>query len=629
VRGGAGPNGGGRSSLQLRTCAGACSKMEGLSNDNGADSNCFPAPLSNGTGKFSVDRIAEPSRETVEPAGSSRPRIGWPAVRAFADVLPAWLVLALATTVPYLIADLRTPQGTVFTGVLTAQDDTFSYLAWMKQAARGHVLMRDLFTSEPQTARFFLPLWVVLGWTSRQTGLSLAVVFHIARLLAAFLILLAAWSVGRCVMKSRTRLRFLVWMVGFSAGLGWVVFAAGDLYNVLAGKAGVHGYKMGTTPVDINMPEATVFRSAFCQVHMTLGAALICGTLVLVISAILKLNQRYALYAGLLASLLAVVHPYEVVVTGTVATGLFAAALMATPAGAAPLASRSAPRVAVVRLGLVFLLANLPGLSYLLYLRRVDSVLQEWLSTMSTLSPNPVQYLLGFGILIALAIGGAALLWQGRGLAGKLLLIWAVIQGLLLYAPFSFQRRLVEGLQVPLCVAAASAVFWLLRKVHVRPPRFLSRRVMLAGVILATSMTSIGFIIGAAAGLGEPDPRRYLDRDLVDSLKWLGANADPDSVLLSSYMTGNVTPALSGLGVFLGHYDQTLHSRQKGEEVAAFYSGRLIGEHARALFANNHLSFCLYGPFERELNPNFSAPAFLEIIYRSPHVDIYKVKAER
>jgi hypothetical protein len=604
--------------------------MEGLSNDKGAaDSSCFPGSLSNGAENFSADGIAEPSREPVESAGSSRLRIRWHAVRALADVLPAWLVLALATTIPYLIADLRTPKGTVFTGVLTAQDDTFSYLAWMKQAARGHVLMRDLFTSEPQTARFFLPLWVVLGWTSRLTGLPVAVVFHIARLFAAFLILLAARSVGRCVMKSQTRLRFLVWMVGFSAGLGWVVFAAGDLYTVLSGKAGVHGYKMGTTPVDINMPEATVFRSAFCQVHMTLGAALICGTLVLVISAILKLNQKYALYAGLLASLLAVVHPYEVVVTGAVATGLFAAALMAPPGAASSLTSRSARRAAIVRLGLVFLLANLPGLSYLLYLRRVDTVLQEWLSTMSTLSPNPVQYLLGFGILIALAIGGAALLWQGRGLAGKLLLIWAVIQSLLLYAPFSFQRRLVEGLQVPLCVVAAAAVFWLLRKVHVRTPRFLSRRVLLAGVILVSSMTSIGFIAGAAAGFGEPDPRRYLDRDLADSLKWLGGNADPDSVLLSSYMTGNVTPALSGLGVFLGHYDQTLHSGQKGEEVATFYSGRLAGQQAFALFAENHLSYCMYGPFERELNPNFSAPAFLEIIYRSPHVDIYKVKAER
>ncbi|HUK90936.1 MAG TPA: hypothetical protein VLZ81_11090, partial [Blastocatellia bacterium] len=210
-----------------------------------------------------------------------------------ADVIPVWLLLSFVTTAPYVIAALRTPQNTVFTGVLTAQDDTFSYLAWIKQAAGGRILMRDMFTSEPQQSRFFLPLWVVLGWTSRLTGLSVAVVFHIARLLAALLVLIAARSVGQCVMKSRTRLRFLVWTVGFSAGLGWAVFAVGDLQSILSGKSGVHGYKMGTMPVDINMPEATVFRSAYSQVHMCLGAAMICGALVLLIRGITDRNRVY------------------------------------------------------------------------------------------------------------------------------------------------------------------------------------------------------------------------------------------------------------------------------------------------------------------------------------------------
>ncbi|HEY6332809.1 MAG TPA: hypothetical protein VI756_26025, partial [Blastocatellia bacterium] len=473
---------------------------------------------------------------------------------------------------------------------------------------------------EPQGHGFFLPLWMMLGWASRLTGLSVVVVFHIARVLSALLVLMAAWLVGRVLMKSRARLSFLLWTVGFSGGLGWLVFAVGDLSSILSGKSAIHGYQMGTMPVDINMPEATVFRSAYCQVHMNLGAALICASIVLLIKAIAESNERYAVGAGLLATVLALVHPYQVVVTGSVAVVIWATVAVAA------LFPRQRNGVAnMLRLGAAFLLASLPGLIYLIYVRNTDNVVQEWLRTMSTLSPNPIQYLLGFGVSAFLGIAGMILLWRGKKLPGRLLLVWMVIQTLLLYAPVNFQRRLVEGLQVPLSVAFSIAIFWLLRKIHVRPRRLISRRVLLSGVVIFASLTSVGFIAGAAAGLGEPDARRYLDSNLASALKWVGANAEPDSVLLSSYMTGNVAPAISGLGVYLGHYDQTLRSREKGQEIAEFYSGAMPASYAADFVAQNHLSYCVYGPFERQLFPSFRAPEYFQLIYRSPSVDIYKI----
>src|SRR5512132_2179089 len=90
--------------------------------------------------------------------------------RALRDVWLVWLILAVLTTLPYIVALLRTPNGSVFSGVLTAYDDTFTYFAWMRQSADGHLLMCDLFTSEPQTCEFFLPLWTLLGLTARWTG---------------------------------------------------------------------------------------------------------------------------------------------------------------------------------------------------------------------------------------------------------------------------------------------------------------------------------------------------------------------------------------------------------------------------------------------------------------------------
>src|SRR5215469_2567897 len=141
--------------------------------------------------------------------------------RALADVLPVWLALTGITGLPYIIAALRSPSGFVFTGVLSAYDDTFSYLAWIKQAAGGHLLMLDMFTSEPHGRQFFLPLWACLGLMSKATGLSVAVVFHAGRIVAMLLLLLAARSVTGTVMRSRVRIRYTLWLLAFSAGLGW------------------------------------------------------------------------------------------------------------------------------------------------------------------------------------------------------------------------------------------------------------------------------------------------------------------------------------------------------------------------------------------------------------------------
>src|SRR6266567_467867 len=98
---------------------------------------------------------------------------------ALRDVWLVWLAVAAA---------LRTPTGHVFSGLLTAYDDTFTYFAWMRQSADGHLLMCDLFTSEPQPCEFFLPLWNILGLIARVTRIPIPLTFHAARLLAGLLL---------------------------------------------------------------------------------------------------------------------------------------------------------------------------------------------------------------------------------------------------------------------------------------------------------------------------------------------------------------------------------------------------------------------------------------------------------
>jgi hypothetical protein len=538
--------------------------------------------------------------------------------RAMSDVLPIWLTLAILTTLPYLIAALRAPGGHVFTGVLTAYDDTFTYLAWMKQSADGRLLMCDLYTSEPQQCEFFLPLWTVLGLVARITGAPLALIFHGARLLTALLLLAVARSVARRVLKSRARARYSLWMYAFSGGLGWLVYAFNNRddflhASVISGSA------------DLDLPEAIAFRSAYAQVHFTLGAAMVSGAINLLFTALDDRKPFRAVCAGAIVSLLAVVHPYLILVVGAVALVAFALWpwLCSREEGIAR--AYSLP----LSVALCFGLSALPGIVYLFYLRRSNEVLREWLRVTDTLSPSPIEYALGFGIVAALALAGFIMLRSTRSRYGRLFLIWVVVQSALLYAPVSFQRRLIEGLQLPLSIAASAAVF---RLAHVfmgrqRFKRF--RAPTLVSVIVLASLTNAGFIVGQiiapARAMGASDPRRYAPADLISALDWLGAKAGRDAILFSSYMTGNIAPYATGLRVYLGHYGQTLRSGEKEEEVKAFYTNGMTDEEARRLLVVRRVSYVIYGPFERAISDGFIAPAWLTLAERFGDVEIFRV----
>jgi len=536
---------------------------------------------------------------------------------ALRDVWLVWLGLAVLTTLPYVAAALRTPTGYVFSGVLTAYDDTFTYFAWMRQSADGHLFMCDPFTSEPQPCEFFLPLWNILGLIARVTRIPIPLTFHAARLLAGLLLLIVARDVAGSVMRSRTRARYSLWLYAMSGGLGWVVFA-------LKTRGHLFGATAASGSADLNLPEAFAFRSVFSQVHFAVGVALVCGAIKVFFSALVERKTTRALIAGMLVSLLAVVHPYMVIVgCGVAGVALLALPWLNDKSKAARVDYYSTARAAVA-----FGAGTIPGTAYLIYLNRSNEVLREWLRVTDTFSPPAWEYALGFGIVGALAAIGFCLMWNRRAPFGRLLLIWALVQAALLYAPVSFQRRFVEGLQLPLSIAASVALVWIARRAF-RGHAAARRKVFLFFAIAFASLTNFGFVIGQmvarGAGSGSTDPRRYLQADLVGAFDWLRANSERDAVLFSSYLTGNVAPSMTGLRVFLGHYAQTLHSDEKGAQVTAFYTGAMTDEAARKLFAAHRVRYVVYGQFEREISSGFAPPNWLKLAYRNSDVEIFEV----
>jgi hypothetical protein len=196
-----------------------------------------------------------------------------------------------------------------------------------------------------------------------------------------------------------------------SGGLGWILFALKNRGDLFGGAA-------GSGSVDLDLPESIAFRSMFAQVHFCVGIALVSGAIALFFRSLFDKKASRSLIAGVLTSILAVIHPYMIVVV----CGVSGIALLLLPLISKETDRKNAYYSSFQNL-VGFTIGVLPGVAYLIYLNRANEVLKEWLRVTDTFSPPVWEYALGFGLIGVLGVGGLALIWMRPSQSGRLLSI--------------------------------------------------------------------------------------------------------------------------------------------------------------------------------------------------------------
>ena len=207
---------------------------------------------------------------------------------------------------------------------------------------------------------------------------------------------------------------------------------------------------------------------------------------------------------------------------------------------------------------------------------------------------------------------------------------------MLAYLPFNLQRRLIEGVHVPLSILAAIGFTgglqpsvlrcrlagWLARRGYPRPR--LSR--LVGGLILAFATPSTWYLLASMclAAVGGYAPL-YNSQAEVAAVLWLGEHTSPGDTLLSSYEIGGYVPARIGHRVFWGHWAESIHLPQKQADVQNLYSTSETLDRF-AFLARYGIAYVFYGPRERKLGGfDPSAAPFLELAFQHENVAIYRV----
>ena len=521
----------------------------------------------------------------------------------------AWVAVVVGlvvggSTVPYLAGYAAQTADLRFSGALLDRVDYHSYLSRMWQGFRGEWMFRLLFTPEDHAGVYFQPFYIALGHVARLTGLGLPLIYHVARVVFGSLMLLAAYRfIALFVVSVRTR-RVALLLATIASGLGW-------LTEILAPTS-----PGGISPMDFWLLDAYTYLVVLVSPHFCASIGLLLAIFLLV----LRRPEGPSVLEGGLATLASValgfIHPYTLLLADLLP------ALYWIIEGARTRRVVWRGLAAVAAMGAV----QVPLLAYDLWAFQAHPIFVGWSAQNVTLSPPPWIYLLGYGLLLALAVFGAVV-WARRGAQGlSFPLLWLGLVVVLTHLPWNIQRRFLEGVQVPLGLLAGVGLAEGLLPSGGGGRRARRRWYAIVGTVALTAMSNLYLTAGLALAAATRTPVLFWPVDLLAGVDWLGENSAWDETVLAGFETGNLIPARIGHRVVLGHWMETVDYAGKQEAVVRFFAADTPDEERLALLEEWHVNWVFYGPEEWSLGafaPE-SVP-WLEPAFRRGDVTVYRV----
>lgn len=534
-------------------------------------------------------------------------------------VLIAGLTVAV-TSVPYVLGYASAPADMEFTGVVMNFEDTHGYLAKMRQGAEGQLLYQIPFTSEDHEGAFVGGFFLALGWVCAVTGLPVIWMWHLSRVAFGFLLLLSSYLFITFFLKDLAQRLVCYLLVCFSAGFGWVV--------LLTGRFTILGFDL----IDFKMPEAHIFFTVLTFPHFAVGANLLLVIFILALLFYRTRRLKYMALAGAAGLMMGIVHPYNMlIVAGTLGVWLL---IMFWQERRLPIYEAAG----TILLGLI----ALPPFVYYSYVFRTNPAFVAWAAQSGSPSPHPVHYLLGYGPLLILAVPGMVRLARKANEKSILPLIWVAVVGVLIYAPLKQQRRMVEGVHIPLSVLATTGLYTYylprlerskaIRKLMTVRRKAYSRQSMrnfIVYLVLVITVPSNLYIMASLAATASQHPYPFFhERAEIEAIEWLGRETEPTETILAAYGTGSYIPSRINHRVFAGYWAETAQYDTKIGLVDRFFQQDTPDSWRMELLEHHHIAYLFYGPRERMLgafdpvNSAYLSPSFANSL-----VTIYRVTA--
>jgi len=484
-------------------------------------------------------------------------------------------IILLVTVLPYLYGNAVTPPDKQYMGVHHINaEDTHTYLAWMQQARESHFLFKQLYTSEVSPRNIFHPLFLVMGVVAGVFNLPNIIVFHIFRILLGFIFLITAYKFIGYFLQDIFQKKICFLILIFSSGVGFL-------------------FRNVALSTDLWMTESIIFLTLYESPLFLLSLTLMLVILMFVLKYLRDWKIKDIYWAGLFLLFLSFVHPYDVITVFSIITVYFLFLWL-----------RSKNKK-IVYSWIIIVSFLLFGFAYNYLVIFSNEVIRIWSTQNLTQSLNPVTFIFGFGLILLLAILGIVKALKNKLKRFYFLIIWVIITFILVYLPmFPWQRKLIEGVHIPLVILSAVGLFMFLN--------FVKNKRIKKNLPDITKKIIIYFLCIS-----------FLS-NLVVILR--GDNTTSEDVVLSSYLIGNIIPGLSGNVVYLGHGDQTVNRVGKEEMVDWFFSENTGQSEKYEFLKENRINYVFYSNLEKDIGSvRVDSFDFFKPVFTNNSTTIYEV----
>ena len=238
----------------------------------------------------------------------------------------------------------------------------------------------------------------------------------------------------------------------------------------------------------------------------------------------------------------------------------------------------------------------LPFLICVFWMSHANQVVAQHSNQGLMKSPLSLAYATGFGIPLLLVVIG--LLVRGKLLIKRYwqLLLWFLLGAILAYFPFWYQRKLIFGAHVSLCILAALAIESILLSISstwLRRSALIGSLIVLMPLLVATPVYL--FRNEREEVKQNRDAAYFISDDLMEGLRMLREKTKPDDIVIAQYSTSRLIPAFAGNTVVWGHWAMSVDFREREKWMQDLFSfeSNWSDETRSAMFWANNIQFFL------------------------------------
>src|SRR3990172_3166091 len=265
--------------------------------------------------------------------------------------------------------------------------------------------------------------------------------------------------------------------------------------------------------------------------------------------------------------------------------------------------------------GLVFLAASVPWLIYDGWVTTSQPALAAWSAQNLTPTPPLVDVLLGYGVVLGLALASLIFVRPLATSGGRLLVAWLAVGLLLVFVPFGLQRRMLLGMFFPMAALAGLGLAELFAGGRWR--RWLAY--LLFALCLPSNLVVLTATLGGALA---QEPELVMSSAERAAYAWIAEEIPEGSLILAGEVTGNRLPAYADVRVRYGHPFETPNAADELAWVESIYRSSDSTEDVLDELRGRAVGYVFIGPRERSMGALEWLAALLPV-YQNEDVTIY------